>query len=328
MLDLTDQLVVAISSRALFDFEEENTVFETANDKAYMQVQLDRLEQPAKPGVAFRLVQKLLKFNADGDKRVEVVILSRNDPVSGLRVFRSVRGAALGIERGVFTRGRAPFSYLHPLKANLFLSANVTDVKAALNVGFPAALVYTQSRNEDSHPDEVRIAFDGDAVLFADEAERVYQAQGLSAFQTHEDKHASRPLPPGPFKPLLEALHRLQALSGEASPVRLRTALVTALGARARARDSHVDGLEHRDRRSDVPGRSRERSISSRVRARFLFRRPDAACRIGIAARAVGSRAARNRQSIAGSPVSRHPLRNCVSRRKCRLRIEGVRPIA
>src|SRR4051794_17279132 len=119
-LDLTDQLVVAISSRALFDFEEENSVFETANDKAYMQLQLDRLEQAAKPGVAFRLVQKLLKFNADGAKRVEVVIVSRNDPVSGLRVFRSVRTSGLAIERGVFTRGRAPFSYLHPLNANLF----------------------------------------------------------------------------------------------------------------------------------------------------------------------------------------------------------------
>ena len=235
-LDLADQLVVAISSRALFDFEEENTVFETANDKAYMQLQLDRLEQPAKAGVAFRLVKKLLKFNDETSKRVEVVILSRNDPVSGLRVFRSVRGAALGIERGVFTRGRAPFSYLHPLKANLFLSANVADVKAALNVGFPAALVYTQSRNEDSHPEEVRIAFDGDAVLFADEAERVYQAQGLNAFQTHEDKHAARPLPPGPFKPLLEALHRLQAMSGDASPVRIRTALVTARSAPAHER--------------------------------------------------------------------------------------------
>lgn len=234
--DLTDMLVVAISSRALFDFEEENAVFETANDQAYMRMQLQRLEQPAKTGVAFRLVQKLLKFNDDALKRVEVVILSRNDPVSGLRVFRSVRGAQLGIERGVFTRGRAPFSYLHPLKANLFLSANVDDVKAALNAGFPAALVYTQSRNEDSHPDEVRIAFDGDAVLFADEAERVYQAHGLDAFQTHEAAHASRPLPPGPFKPLLEALHRLQQVSANAAPVRLRTALVTARSAPAHER--------------------------------------------------------------------------------------------
>ena len=234
--DLADQLVVAISSRALFDFEEENRVFETANDQAYMRLQLERLEQPAKTGVAFRLVQKLLKFNADAVRRVEVVILSRNDPVSGLRVFRSVRGAGLGIERGVFTRGRTPFSYLQPLKANLFLSANAEDVKSALNAGFPAALVYTQSRNEDSHPDEVRIAFDGDAVLFADEAELVYQSEGLDAFQTHEATHARLPLPPGRFMPLLHALHRLQQVSGDASPVRLRMALVTARSAPAHER--------------------------------------------------------------------------------------------
>jgi len=197
---LAAQLVVAISSRALFDFEEENSVFETADDRAYMKLQLDRLQQPAKPGVAYPLVRKLLGFNADGVRRVEVVILSRNDPVSGLRVFRSVRGAGLAIERGVFTRGRSPFGYLRPLNANLFLSANGDDVRAALEAGFPAARVYTRSAAADSHPDEVRIAFDGDAVLFADEAERVYQAQGLAAFQSHEQDHAARPLPPGPAR--------------------------------------------------------------------------------------------------------------------------------
>jgi len=243
-----EQLVVAISSRALFDFEEENAVFESADDRAYMRLQLDRLEQPAKPGVAFRLVRKLLAFNADAERRVEVVILSRNDPVSGLRVFRSVMGASLPIERGVFTRGRAPYSYLEPLKANLFLSANGEDVRAALNAGFPAAFVYTQTARADPHPDEVRIAFDGDAVLFADEAERVYRKHGLDAFQSHEADHATRPLPPGPFKPLLEALHRLQRVDASgAVKMKLRTALVTARSAPAHERairtlmDWHVD---------------------------------------------------------------------------------------
>ncbi|MEO6567017.1 MAG: 5'-nucleotidase [Casimicrobiaceae bacterium] len=232
-----EQLVVAISSRALFDFEEENQVFETADDREYMRLQLERIEQPAKPGVAYRLVRKLLAFNADMDKRVEVVILSRNDPVSGLRVFRSVKGAGLAIERGVFTRGRAPFGYLEALKANLFLSANADDVRSALSAGFPAAMVYTQTAQDDPHPDEVRIAFDGDAVLFADEAERVYRSQGLDAFQTHEADHAGRPLPPGPFKPLLEALHRLQLAAGRGSvPMRLRTALVTARSSPAHER--------------------------------------------------------------------------------------------
>jgi 5'-nucleotidase len=231
------QLVVAISSRALFDFEEENRVFETADDRAYMRLQLERVDEPAKPGVAYRLVRKLLGFNADGVRRVEVVILSRNDPVSGLRVFRSVKGAELGIERGVFTRGRSPFSYLSPLKANLFLSANDEDVRAALQAGFPAALVYTHAAQDDSHPQEVRIAFDGDAVLFADEAERVFRSEGLSAFQTHETDRATSPLPPGPFKPLLEALHRLQQDDDAGNvPMRLRTALVTARSAPAHER--------------------------------------------------------------------------------------------
>lgn len=232
-----EQLVVAISSRALFDFEEENQVFETSDDRAYMQMQLSRLDEPAKPGVAYRLVRKLEAFNGDGVKRVDVVILSRNDPVSGLRVFRSVKGAGLAIERGVFTRGRSPFGYLEALKANLFLSANEEDVRAALIAGFPAALVYTQSTKADSHPNEVRIAFDGDAVLFADEAERVFRSEGLDAFQKHEADHAGRPLPPGPFKPLLEALHRLQLAAHQGNvPMRLRTALVTARSSPAHER--------------------------------------------------------------------------------------------
>ena len=235
--DLSGTLVVAISSRALFDFEEENEVFETADDRAYMRLQLERIEQPAKPGVAYRLVRKLLAFNADNVKRVEVVILSRNDPVSGLRVFRSVKSAGLTIERGVFTRGRAPFGYLEALKANLFLSANADDVRAALLAGFPAALVFRHSARDDRHPEEVRIAFDGDAVLFADEAERVFRSQGIDAFQTHESDHAARPLPPGPFKPLLQALHRLQHDDDqETVPMRLRTALVTARSSPAHER--------------------------------------------------------------------------------------------
>jgi 5'-nucleotidase len=230
-------LVVAISSRALFDFEEENRVFDASDDSAYRRLQKSRLDEPARPGIAFPLVRKLLAFNADGVRRVEVVILSRNDPVSGLRVFKSVKGAELAIERAVFTRGRSPYAYLEPLKANLFLSANVDDVRAALAAGFPAAHVYLQSNLVDSHPDEVRIAFDGDAVLFADEAERVYQQQGLSAFQSHEADRATRPLPPGPFKPLLEALHRLQ-IADDTNKVamKLRTALVTARSAPAHER--------------------------------------------------------------------------------------------
>jgi len=255
--NLDGQLVVAISSRALFDFEEENRVFEAGmaeqpgvdgkRDAAYMQLQLDRLDVPAKPGVAFSLVKKLLAFNdapeSQGEalspvkppQRVEVVILSRNDPVSGMRVFRSAQHYGLKIERGTFNRGEAPWRYLKPLHANLFLSTHLSDVRAALLAGVPAAQVYPHSAHaSEAHPNEVRIAFDGDAVLFSDEAERVFQSQGLSAFQAHERDNAAQPLLAGPFKPLLEALHRLQEAG--TSRMRIRTALITARSAPAHER--------------------------------------------------------------------------------------------
>jgi len=232
---LDGQLVVAISSRALFDFEEENRFFEQSDDRAYMKLQLERLEQPAKPGVAFSLVKKLLAFNHGDAPQVEVVILSRNDPVSGMRVFRSAQHYGLSIQRGSFTRGQPPWRYLKPLNANLFLSAHLSDVRAALDAGVPAAQVYPHSAHaSEAHPNEVRIAFDGDAVLFSDEAEKVFASQGLSAFQAHERDKASLPLSAGPFKPLLAALHRLQR-AGTPS-MRVRTALVTARSAPAHER--------------------------------------------------------------------------------------------
>jgi 5'-nucleotidase len=240
---LDGKLVVAISSRALFDFEEENEVFEQGDDRAYMALQLARLDIPAKPGVAFSMVRKLLAFNQTpvdplgppGSSPVEVVILSRNDPVSGMRVFRSAQHYGLPIERGSFTRGQSPWRYLKPLHANLFLSTHLSDVRAALDAGVPAAQVYPQSAHAgEAYPNEVRIAFDGDAVLFSDEAERVYQAEGLRAFQKHETDKAQQPLLAGPFKPLLTALQRLQQAG--TPRMRIRTALVTARSAPAHER--------------------------------------------------------------------------------------------
>jgi 5'-nucleotidase len=232
---LDGRLIVALSSRALFDFEDENRVFEASDDRAYMQLQLQRLDQPAQAGVAFSLVNKLLAFNRQGNPLVEVVILSRNDPVSGMRVFRSCQHYGLPVERGVFTRGQSPWRYLKPLNAHLFLSTNEADVRSALAAGVPAARVYPHSaRASSAYPNEVRIAFDGDAVLFSDESERVYQDAGLAAFQAHEHARASTPLAPGPFKPLLEALQRLQR--EPAGAMRVRTALVTARSAPAHER--------------------------------------------------------------------------------------------
>jgi 5'-nucleotidase len=235
-VNLEDKLVIAISSRALFNFEEANSVFDQGSSETYRSYQKERLDEAAEVGAAFPLVKKLLAFNEGGEHRVEVVILSRNDPVSGLRVYKSAQMNGLNIERGVFTQGRSPFRYLKALKADLFLSANEDDVREAINAGFPAARVYPDSLQlAQKHPNEIRIAFDGDAVLFSDESEQVFQNKGLDAFQGHEQENASLPLSAGPFKSFLEGLHKLQAVSTHLE-IGIRTALVTARSAPAHER--------------------------------------------------------------------------------------------
>lgn len=229
-------LTIAISSRALFDFEEENRFFEASDPMTYRRFQLERLDVPARPGVAFPLVKKLLAFNAADRRPVNVVIVSRNDPVSGLRVFRSGEHAGIELRRGVFTGGREPYRFLGPLGAHLFLSAHAEDVKGAIGAGFPAARVYPESVfDAQRHPGEIRIAFDGDAVLFSDEAERVFVQGGLQAFEAHEKEKALQPLPPGPLEGLLRALCRLKATSCVGVP-KVRIALVTARSAPAHER--------------------------------------------------------------------------------------------
>jgi hypothetical protein len=287
---LEGQLVVALSSRALFDFEEENRVFEDQDDSAYMRLQLERMEQPARPGVAFPLVQKLLAFNTPERQRVAVVILSRNDPVSGLRIFKSAEAAGMQLERGVFTRGRPPFGYLKPLGANLFLSANEMDVRAALEGGFPAARVYSTTLSEaEQHPQEVRIAFDGDAVLFSDEAERVFQEQGPRRLPGPRRKPCAAPAATG-------AIHA--APGSPAPPARRQRRLPDenphraghrAQRPRPRTRDPHPDGMEGRSRRSHVPRRPGEDPLPARIRTRLLLRRPDPALRAGVTAGADGA---------------------------------------
>ncbi|MFT0175109.1 5'-nucleotidase [Paraburkholderia mimosarum] len=239
-VSLSDKLVVAISSRALFDFEEENHVFEAGDLRAYEALQRERLNLPAQPGVAFALIRKLLALN-NGTHHVEVVILSRSDPISGLRAFSSCREHRLDIQRGVFTRGREPWHYLKPLNASLFLSANPADVRSALDAGFPAARVFPRVEHNSAtmterNAHEIRIAFDGDAVLFSDEAEQIFQSEGLGAFVSHERDNRELPLAQGPLKPLLAALNRLQKLADANAQMQIRTALVTARSAPAHER--------------------------------------------------------------------------------------------
>ena len=229
------RFTVAVSARALFDFEAENGVFHEEDPSAYCALQASQLDIPARPGVAFPLVRKLLAFNNAGSRDVEVVILSRNDPVTGLRVFASAQHHRLDIGRAIFTSGAKPHRYLAPLEANLFLSANAADVRDAMAAGYPAARVYPVSGLADVREDgELRVAFDGDSVLFSDEAERVFRLKQLQDFNDHEARHAHSPLPEGPLKPFLTALCALRGL--RESIVRVRTALVTARSAPAHER--------------------------------------------------------------------------------------------
>lgn len=232
----SDRLVVAISSRALFDLDAEHRVFLDSGIDAYTAYQIAHEDEVLGPGIAFPLVQKLLRLNQRGRDlpSVEVILLSRNSGNTGLRIFNSIEHYGLDIVRAAFTNGAPPYQYIEPFGAHLFLSANTEDVRAALEAGYAAATILPSQPSQQSHP-ELRIAFDGDAVLFSDEAERVSHEEGLERFHETERAYAEQPLSGGPFKRVLETLHRIQAaFPSEQSPI--RTALVTARSAPAHKR--------------------------------------------------------------------------------------------
>jgi 5'-nucleotidase len=232
---LGDKLVVAISSRALFDLDESHRIYESEGVEAYRQYQIAHEDEVLPPGDAFALVQKLLGLNEMlGRQLVEVVLVSRNSADTGLRVFNSIQQHGLGISRAAFVGGRSPYPYLAAFGCHLFLSTHVEDVRSALENGFAAATILSAGARRET-AGELRFAFDGDAVLFSDEAERVFQQGGLEAFQTREQASAREPLGGGPFKPFLAALNRVQqAFPQESCPI--RTALVTARSAPAHER--------------------------------------------------------------------------------------------
>lgn len=234
-MDPKKRLVLAISSRALFDLDESHRIFESQGRDAYCRYQVEHEEEALAPGVAFNLVRKLLMLNtALPEPMVEVILLSRNSADTGLRIFNSIRHHALDISRAAFTSGQSPFGYIQAFGADLFLSAHAEDVARALEAGHAAATILA-SQKPSTVSDQLRIAFDGDAVLFSDESERIYREAGLEAFTENERMEARKPLSGGPFKPFLDSLHRLQSLfPAEQSPI--RTALVTARSAPAHER--------------------------------------------------------------------------------------------
>ncbi|MBC3908758.1 MULTISPECIES: 5'-nucleotidase [Undibacterium] len=236
---LDNLLVIGISSRALFDLEAEETLFQEQGLDAYRQHQLQEENSILKPGAGFGLVKALLKLNAltPGHRLVEVVIMSRNSSETSLRIFNSIAHYGLDITRAALSGGAPLAPYLLAFNVSLFLSLHEDDVQAAINSGVASAMLYRLPDNA-ADPEQIRIAFDGDAVIFSDESERIYQEHGVEAFEEHERENARKPLPQGPFARLLVALSYLQnnfkTPDGRAFP--LRTALVTARASPAHER--------------------------------------------------------------------------------------------
>lgn len=236
-VDLSNYLVIGISSRALFDLEKENKIFQDKGSDAYTKYQIEHENEILTPGTGFPLVKAILELNkiAPDKRKAEVVIISRNNADAGLRVLNSIRHFHLDMTRASFTSGEPVSKYLQALNVSLFLSADEEDVRMALHSKVPAALIYTAPKDVHAPIGEIRIAFDGDAVIFSDESEMIYQSQGIETFMNHEKLNARNPLPEGPFAKFLRALAFLQASAQKdsKSSINIKTAIVTARNAPA-----------------------------------------------------------------------------------------------
>ena len=231
-----EKLVIAISSRALFDLDEEHEVYESQGLAAYSQYQIDHEDTPLAKGQAFALASKLLALNdqLEDPLGVEIVLLSRNSADTGLRIFNSIEHYGLPITRAAFCGGEPPWRYIQAFGCHLFLSSESADVRKALDNNVAAATLVSRPLDGPVR-DDIRFAFDGDAVIFSDEAEQIFKAEGLKAFTESEVAQRNEPLSGGPFKNFLSALHSLQRAFPESqSPI--RTALVTARSAPAHER--------------------------------------------------------------------------------------------
>ena len=232
--NLNNKLVIAISSRALIDLEEENQIFEKDGLDAYYKYQLENQDKSLKKGTGYRLVENILKINSffsSDERQVEVIILSKNNAATSLRITNAINDLKLDIIRSAWTSGTNISNYLKAFKVDLFLSADDNDVLNAIENGVAAAKILHSNENiHNISNEQVRIAFDGDAVLFSEESELVYKNHGLEAFIEHEKENRNNPLEMGPFAKLLLTIAKIQAkFPTDKSPI--RTALVTARSA-------------------------------------------------------------------------------------------------
>lgn len=234
-----EMLVVGVSSRALFNLEKENKLFDQKGVKAYTDYQIQNEDVILEPGSAFPLIKALLSLNDNQSQQriTEVMIMSKNSADTSLRIFNTIDHYELDITRAALTSGQSLAPYLTAFNIDLFLSANESDVQEAINSGFAAGIIYTEHLPIDPFAEinQIRIAFDGDAVLFSDESERIYKKHGIEAFAENEQKNAKKPLPEGPFARLLKTISMIQQ-QYPSSEVPIRTALVTARSAPAHER--------------------------------------------------------------------------------------------
>ena len=235
--DLTGPLVIGISSRALFDLEAENRIFEDQGVHTYEEYQVRHEKDILPRGAAFELVRAFLELNRLGENRlVEVIVMSRNSPNTSLRIFNSIAHYGLDITRAALSGGAPIAPYLRPFRTDLFLSAYRPDVQAAIDSGIAAGMILTGTVPESAPTGQIRIAFDGDAVLFSADSERIYQQEGLPAFEAHERENADIPLEEGPFAKFLKTIAHIQAQFSDRESSPIRTALVTSRNAPAHER--------------------------------------------------------------------------------------------
>lgn len=249
---LEKKLVITIASSALFDLTDAHHVFVQKGEEQYRKYQLKNCDVPLSKGVAFPFIRRLLNLNKAFPKEepVEVVLLSRNDPDTGLRVFRSIKHYGLGITRAAFLTGRSPFKYIPAFNASLFLSANKGDVRKAIKAGYPAGTVLESKIQDDENDHELRIAFDFDGVIIDDEAETVYKkSNDIILYHQSETEKASTPHKPGPLSDLFKKIAFFQKLELKRKKEDdkyqriLRTAIITARNAPSHER--FVTTLRH-----------------------------------------------------------------------------------
>lgn len=213
--ELNNRLVIGVASSAVFDLRESDAVFRSQGEEQYRKFQEENLGVPLPKGIAFPFIKRLLTLNdlsaEPSDPYVEVVLLSRNDPDTGLRVMRTIEHYGLGMTRAIFTQGRSPYEYIPALNIALFLSANKPDVDAAIGLGYPAGQVLDSHFDDDEMDKTLRIAFDFDGVLAGDESEAVMQQEGLNAFHDHEVRNVMQPHNPGPLKEFLVRISKIQS---------------------------------------------------------------------------------------------------------------------